>query len=95
MIHRRAAIITLDAACGKTYAQIAAEHQISIPRVGQIVTATLGQLRMSARASKEEIGCALARQREREPDFPRGGTPRSHYYDEIVGKLPAPSDTWY
>lgn len=95
MIDRRAAAMTLDAASGKTYAELANEHGVSVGRVGQIITNTLQQLRLSHRGvTKEEIGTALARRREREPDFPQGCTPKSFYWGELTGNLPVPSDSY-
>jgi len=99
MINRRAAQITLDAAAGKTHAVLAAEHCVSISRIGQIITDTLGRIGMSSRygdgPSKEVIGVAIVRHNTRIHDFPRGDTPMSFYWDELHYNLPAPSDTPY
>lgn len=93
MINHRAAKITLDHLAGKPFPQLAAEHNIGIARIGQIVTTTLQQLQMTHKPTLQAVGCAIARRREREPDD-IGDTPRSFYWDELRTNLPAPSHYW-
>jgi len=97
MIAQRAARITLDAALGKTHAALAAEHGISISRVGQIITDTLGRIGLSSKhgdgLAKETIGVTIVRHNTRIHGSPRGDTPMSFYWDELRHNLPVPSDT--
>lgn len=92
MITRRDAKITLDAAAGKTYAELAAEHGVNVARIGQIVTKTRGHVAMSGVAhTKEQLGNVLARRLERRSHDWRYDTPESFYWDELYWSRPVPS----
>lgn len=93
MISKRDALITLEAAAGlKTYEQIGFEFGIGVARVGQIVTKTLGELRLTRKLDfpKERIGNALQRRFNRYRDYQDrlaefyGDTPETFYFNELV-----------
>lgn len=63
MAYNRNEALTLDKACGMTFAQLAAKYKIHTSRAEQIFTQTLRRMGLDRTASAAEVGLMVQRRR--------------------------------